>query len=185
LIVDGFAHFVFDTSKHVQPPRKEGQMTATFGSTDFGLTEVQLFRVGGDDGETKALLQALERSTHALAAEPGFLTASQHVSDDATIVIWRQWADDASWRASRTNTSRQDECKEVQRHIAQCDIAAYKSVYVNTASGGPFSIEANSRVATLIDVMVTDPTRQGATLDFNIANPPAACTSGSGSSAEP
>jgi len=77
--------------------------------------------VGGDDGETKALLHALERSAHALAAEPGFLTASLHVSDDAT----------------------------------------------------------------LIDVMVTDPARQGATLDFNSANAPTACTSGSGSGAEP
>jgi len=160
-------------------------MTATIGSTDSGLTEVQLLRVGGDDGETKALLHALERSAHALAAEPGFLTASLHVSDDATIVIWRQWAGDASWRASRTNTSRQGEGEEVQRHVAQRDIAAYKSVYVNTASGGPLSIEVDSRVATLIDVMVTDPARQGATLDFNSANAPTACTSGSGSGAEP
>jgi quinol monooxygenase YgiN len=155
-------------------------MTATIGSTASSLTEGQLFRVGGDDGETKALLHALERSAHALTAEPGFLTASLHVSDDATIVIWRQWADEASWRASR-----QGEGEEVQRHVAQRDIAAYKSVYVNTASGGPLSIEADSRVATLIDVMVTDPARQGATLDFNIANAPRACTSGSGSGAEP
>jgi hypothetical protein len=85
-------------------------MTATISSTAIGLTEVQLLRVGGDDGETKAL-----------AAEPGFLTASLHVSN----------------------------------------------------------------VATLIDVMVTDPARQEATLDFNTANAPTACTSGSGSRAEP
>jgi len=45
--------------------------------------------------------------------------------------------------------------------------------------------EVQLLVATLIDVMVTDPAQQGATLDFNIANAPAACTSGSGSSAEP
>ena len=154
-------------------------MTATIGSTAIGLTEVQVLRVDGDDGETKALLHALERSAHALAAEPDFLTASLHVSNDATIVIWRQWADDASWRASRTNTSRQGEGEEVKRHVD-----AYKSVYVNTASGGPLSIEADNRVARLIDVIVTGPARQGATLDFNIANAPIACTTGSGSSAE-
>jgi hypothetical protein len=45
-------------------------MTATIGSTAIGLTEVQLLRVGGDDGETKALLQALERSAHALGPNP-------------------------------------------------------------------------------------------------------------------
>jgi len=154
-------------------------MTATIGSTAIGLTEVQFLRVDGDDGETKALLQLFERSAHALAAEPDFLTASLHVSNDATIVIWRQWADDASC-ASRTNTSRQGEGEEVQRHVA-----AYKSVYVNTASGGPLSIETDNRVATLIDVIVTGPARQGATLDFKIAKAPIACTTGSGSSAEP
>jgi hypothetical protein len=39
--------------------------------------------------------------------------------------------------------------------------------------------------ATLIDVMVTNPARQEATLDFNIASAPTACTSVSKSRAEP
>jgi hypothetical protein len=116
--------------------------------------------VGADDRGTEDLLQALERSAHAPAAEPGFLAASLHVSDDATIVIWKQWADDASRRASHPRQGG-----EVQR-----DIATHQPVYVRTAGGGLLPIEAGSRVATLIDVMVTDPARQKATLGFNIAN---------------
>lgn len=144
-------------------------MRAAISSASSVVTQVDFIRAGTDDAETDPLVRELRRGEDELAGTPGLLASSLHVSDDGAIVVWRQWADDASWRASGTGTSGPAGGGRAGR-LGQRDTATYELAYAHTRDGGPFEIEPGSGLATLIDLEVTDPSRQRSILEFNTAN---------------
>lgn len=144
-------------------------MKAAITSDSSVVTQVEFIRTGTDDGGTEAVVQELQRGEGELAGRPGLLASSLHVSDDGTVIVWRQWADDASWRAGGTGTGGPAGGDRVER-LGPRDTATYELAYAHTRGGGPFDIEPGSGLATLIDLEVTDPSRQRDILEFNIAN---------------
>jgi hypothetical protein len=144
-------------------------MKAAISPGSSVVTQVEFIRAGTDDGETEALVRELRRGENELAGRPGLLASSLHVSEDGTVIVWRQWADDASWRASGTGTSRPAGGKRVER-LGPRDTATYELAYAHTRGGSPIEIEPGSGLATLIDLEVTDPSRQRTILEFNAAN---------------
>lgn len=133
------------------------------------VTQVEFIRAGMGDGRTQAVLGELQRTEDELTGRPGLLAGSLHVSEDGAVIAWRQWADDASWQASGTGTSRAADGGRVER-LGTRDAATYELAYARTRGGGVFEIEPGSSLATLIDLEVTDPSRQRNILEFNTAN---------------
>jgi hypothetical protein len=144
-------------------------MRATISSDRSVVTQVDFIRTGTDDAGTGALVAELQRGEDKLAGRPGLLASSLHVSDDGAVIVWRQWADDASWRASGTGTSRAAGAERAGP-LGPRDTVTYELAYAHTRGGGPFAIEPGSGLATLIDLEVTDPSRQRDILEFNTAN---------------
>jgi heme-degrading monooxygenase HmoA len=137
-------------------------------SDPSAVTQVDFTRASTDDTEAEALVRKLRHGEDEAAGRPGLLSSSLHVSDE-TVIVWRQWADDASWRASGGDESRPAGGGRVER-LGPRDIATYELAYAHARDGGPFSIEPGSGLATLIDLEVTDPSRQRNILEFNTAN---------------
>jgi hypothetical protein len=144
-------------------------MKAAISSDSSVVTQVEFVRVGVDDSGLEALVRELQRGEDELADRAGLLASSLHVSEEGAVIAWRQWADDASWRASGTGTSRPAGGTRVER-LGPRDTATYELAYAHTRDGGPFEIEPGSGLATLIDLEVTDPSRQRNILEFNTAN---------------
>jgi hypothetical protein len=144
-------------------------MRAAISSDSSVVTQVEFIRAGTDDAGAGALVRELQRGEDELAGRPGLLSSSLHVSDDGAVVAWQQWADDASWRASGTGTSRLADGKQAGR-LGPRDTATYEFACAWARGGVPLWIEAGSGMATLIDLEVTDPARQRDILEFNIAN---------------
>jgi hypothetical protein len=141
-------------------------MKAAISPGSSVVTEVEFIRAGTDDGGTEAVVRELRRGEDELAGRPGLLASSLHVSEEGAVIVWRQWADDASWRASGTGTSR----PAGGERLGPRETASYELAYAHTRDGGPFEIEPGSGLATLIDLEVTDPSRQRNVLEFNAAN---------------
>jgi heme-degrading monooxygenase HmoA len=143
-------------------------MNATISVGEHGITEIELVRLRADRSSGQALLQTIERETRSLAAEPGFVAASLHLSDDATVVACLQWDDERSAKTARASASH-PEAAPVEEP-GDVDLAAYDVAYVQARDGESIEIQPKSNVATLIDVMAVDPERQAEILKFNIAN---------------
>jgi hypothetical protein len=144
-------------------------MKAAISPDSSVVTQVDFIRAGTDDAGTEALVRELRRGEDELAGTPGLLASSLHLSEEGAIIAWRQWADDASWRASGTGTSRPAGGQRAGR-LGPRDTATYELAYAWTRDGSPLSIEPGSGLATLIDLEVTDPSRQQNILEFNTAN---------------
>jgi hypothetical protein len=144
-------------------------MTATISLDRTIATQVDFLRVGTDVAATESLVRELQHGEDELAAQVGFVASSLHVSTEGAIVVWRQWADDASRRAGQLAGSQPAARARVER-LGDHDRATYEAAFVHTSDGSPFSIDSSSGLATLIDLEVTDPTRQGAILEFNTTN---------------
>jgi heme-degrading monooxygenase HmoA len=143
-------------------------MNAAIAAGEHGITEVELVRASADRSSGQELLQAIEQEARSLAAEPGFVAASLHLSDDLTVVACLQWDDERSAKTARARASHPEHAPVEQP--GEVDLAAYDVAYVQARDGNRIEIQPESGVATLIDVMAVDPDRQAELLKFNIAN---------------